>query len=78
MAEELSSTDYTVLWVSFACMFFSFVVFYITLKMQPVGKRLFHAYTCGIVGFASTAYLFMALGKIEHRKKVYTAKRTIS
>jgi len=62
MAEELSSTDYTVLWVSFACMFFSFVVFYITLKMQPVGKRLFHAYTCGIVGFASTAYLFMALG----------------
>lgn len=55
----------TVLWVGFGCMFASFLYFYGLLRSAAPGKKLFHVYTCGIVGFASTAYLFMALGKFS-------------
>merc|ERR1712224_269019 len=60
---EFSSSDSFVQYVAFACMFASFLVFFVQMKRSPVGKRLYHAYTCGIVGFASVAYLIMALGE---------------
>ena len=60
---ELTETAQLALWVVFACMFGSFCYFYMLFRQMPSGKRIFHAYTAAIVGFASTAYLFMALGK---------------
>jgi len=36
------------------------------MKKEEAGKRIYHAYTCGIVGFASVAYLFMALGMAKN------------
>jgi len=58
-----SSTDAIIQYVAFFCMIGSFITFFILLKKTPPGKRLYHAYTCGIVGFASVAYLFMAVGE---------------
>jgi bacteriorhodopsin len=60
---DLSNLAMLFLWIGFFCMFGSFLIFYSMLRATAPGKRLFHAYTCGIVGFAATAYLFMALGK---------------
>lgn len=65
MAEDLSNLAELFLWIGFFCMFGSFLVFYGMLRSTAPGKRLFHAYTCGIVGFAATAYLFMAFGKYQ-------------
>jgi bacteriorhodopsin len=62
MAEDLSNTAEIFLWIGFTAMFSSFVVFYAMLRTTPPGKRLFHNYTCAIVGFAATAYFWMALG----------------
>jgi bacteriorhodopsin len=63
MANDLSNTAEVFLWVGFSVMFGSFLIFYGMLRTTAPGKRLFHIYTCAIVGFASTAYLWMALGK---------------
>ena len=63
MAEDLSNAAEIFLWIGFTAMFSSFVAFYAMLRTTAPGKRLFHNYTCGIVGFAATAYLWMALGK---------------
>jgi bacteriorhodopsin len=63
MANDLSDTAEIILWIGFSAMFGSFVVFYRMLRATTPGKRLFHTYTCAIVGFAATAYLWMALGK---------------
>lgn len=62
MVEVFSETDSLIQYVAFFCMFASFIIFFVQLKASPSGERLYHAYTCGIVGFASTAYLFMATG----------------
>jgi len=62
-AVELSGTAQTILWVVFCCMFGSFLYFYGLFRLAEPGKRLFHVYTTAIVGFASTAYFYMALGK---------------
>lgn len=62
MAQEVSVLDQVLLGIVFACMFVSFCVFYSMYRKAPAGNKTFHAYTCGIVGFASTAYLFMTLG----------------
>jgi bacteriorhodopsin len=63
MANDLSSTAELFLWTGFTAMFGSFLVFYSMLRATAPGKRVFHNYTCAIVGFAATAYLWMALGK---------------
>jgi bacteriorhodopsin len=65
---DLSNLAELFLWIGFFCMFGSFLIFYGMLRATTPGKRLFHAYTCGIVGFAATAYLFMALGKYRHQR----------
>jgi bacteriorhodopsin len=72
MASDLSETASLLLWIGFICMFGSFLVFYSMLRATAPGKRLFHVYTCAIVGFAATAYLWMALGKYK-RKLFYPA-----
>jgi sensory rhodopsin len=58
-----TSTDTTIQFVAFWCMFASFIAYFIELKKEESGKRIYHAYTCGVVGFASVAYLIMALGE---------------
>jgi len=63
MVESLSKQDIAIQFVAFFCMFISFIVFFIQMKKTAAGSRTYHAYTCGIVGFASVAYLFMALGE---------------
>jgi bacteriorhodopsin len=65
MANDLSHTDEILLWIGFSAMFGSFVVFYAMLRTTAPGSRLFHTYTCAIVGFAATAYLWMALGEYK-------------
>jgi bacteriorhodopsin len=67
MATDLSETATLFLWIGFFAMFGSFLVFYTMLRATAPGKRLFHIYTCAIVGFAATAYLWMALGKYKHQ-----------
>jgi bacteriorhodopsin len=67
MADDLSNTAEIFLWLGFFAMFGSFVVFYAMLRTTAPGHRLFHNYTCGIVGFAATAYLWMALGKYKRQ-----------
>lgn len=61
-AVEMPPFAHLVLWVVFGCMFTSFCAFYVMYRTGTPGKRLFHVYSTAIVGFASTAYLFMALG----------------
>jgi bacteriorhodopsin len=61
--DDISNTAKIFLWLGFSAMFSSCVVFYAMLRTTAPGKRLFHNYTCAIVGFAATAYLWMALGK---------------
>jgi bacteriorhodopsin len=68
MANDLSETDEALLWIGFAIMFSSFTIFYAMLRTTAPGKRLFHVYTCAIVGFASTAYLWMALGTYKRQR----------
>jgi bacteriorhodopsin len=68
MANDLSNTAELFLWIGFCAMFGSFLVFYGMLRATAPGKRLFHTYTCGIVGFAATAYLFMAFGKCKRQQ----------
>jgi bacteriorhodopsin len=65
MDNDLSNTAEIFLWLGFSAMFGSFVVFYAMLRTTAPGNRLFHNYTCAIVGFAATAYLWMALGKYK-------------
>ena len=65
MVESLSKQDIAIQFVAFFCMFISFIVFFIQMKKTAAGSRTYHAYTCGIVGFASVAYLFMALGTLK-------------
>jgi bacteriorhodopsin len=67
MSSDLSDTDKILLWIGFSAMFGSFVIFYAMLRTTAPGKRLFHVYTCAIVGFASTAYLWMALGTYKRQ-----------
>jgi hypothetical protein len=67
MANDLSETAEAFLWIGFAIMFSSFTIFYAMLRTTAPGKRLFHVYTCSIVGFASTAYLWMALGTYKRK-----------
>jgi bacteriorhodopsin len=63
MANDLSNAAEIFLWIGFSAIFSSFVVFYAMLRTTAPGKRFFHNYTCAIVGFAATAYFWMALGK---------------
>jgi bacteriorhodopsin len=63
MANDLTPAAEMFLWIGFTAMFSSFVAFYAMLRTTAPGKRVFHNYTCGIVGFAATAYFWMALGK---------------
>jgi bacteriorhodopsin len=74
MADDLSNTAEIFLWLGFTAMFGSFVVFYRMLRATAPGKRLFHTYTCAIVGFASVAYLFMALGKYTQQLALVLAR----
>jgi bacteriorhodopsin len=67
MANDLSDTAQIFLWIGFSAMFGSFAIFYRMLRATTPGKRLFHTYTCAIVGFAATAYLWMALGKYKRQ-----------
>lgn len=65
METELSAMGQIVLWVVFLCMFVSFLSFFCLMRAMDPAKRLFHVYSTTIVGFASTAYLYMALGTTE-------------
>jgi bacteriorhodopsin len=65
MSNDLSETAEVFLWIGFAAMFGSFTIFYAMLRTTAPGKRFFHVLTCAIVGFASTAYLWMALGTYQ-------------
>ena len=75
MSNDLSETAEVFLWIGFAAMFGSFTIFYAMLRTTAPGKRLFHVLTCAIVGFASTAYLWMALGtyKRQHALAIFFA-----